>query len=206
MLIDITRKLEKDIYVYPGDPVFSAEKICRTENGDICTVTALSLGTHTGTHIDSPAHFLRGGRTIDTYSLDDLCGRAIVIGCDGYEITPEMIGDIDRIDEGMIVLFKTPWSAFDGKTPLERDSFLTGEAASLLVSKKVKLVGIDSLSPDREDGEEFPVHITLLKAGIPILENIDLSKVSPGIYNLYCFPIKITGAEAAPARAAIELI
>ena len=77
MLIDITRKLEKDIYVYPGDPVFSAEKICSTENGDICTVTALSLGTHTGTHIDSPAHFLRGGRTIDTYSLDKTTPRLI---------------------------------------------------------------------------------------------------------------------------------
>lgn len=203
MFIDITRSLENGIYIYPGDPDFSAKKICSTENGDICTVTKLSLGTHTGTHIDAPAHFIDGGRTIDTYSIEDLCGKALVIEIKSYEIKPE---DIGSIEENTILLIKTQNSIFDGKTPLIKSAFLSSAAAEYIVSKKIRLVGIDYLSADNESDSSFPVHLSLLGAGIPMLENIDLSNVSPGTYNLYCFPLKITGAEAAPVRAAIEPI
>lgn len=203
MLIDITRNLEKGIYIYPGDPEFCSKKICSTENGDICTVTEFSLGTHTGTHIDAPAHFIDGGRTIDTYTLDDLCGKALVIESPEYEITPEIIGSVE---EGIILLFKTPCSAFEDIQPAGKNAYLSDDAAKYIISKKIRLIGIDCLSADNANNPSFPVHMSLLGAGIPILENIDLSKVSPGLYNLYCFPLKITRAEAAPVRAAIELI
>lgn len=203
MLKDITKKLENGIYVYPGDPEFSAEKICDTKNGDICTVTSLSFGAHTGTHIDAPAHFIDGGRTIDTYSLDELCGRAQVIECPGKEITSKEIGDIE---EGLILLFKTPCSAYEGIQPAGENAYLSDDAVKYMISKKIRLIGIDCLSPDRADDADFPAHLALLGAGIPILENIDLSDTAPGTYRLYCFPIKITGAEAAPVRAAIEPI
>ena len=81
MLKDITKKLENGIYVYPGDPEFSAEKICDTKNGDICTVTSLSFGAHTGTHIDPPAHVYSGKATLDALPPEQFIGKALVIDC-----------------------------------------------------------------------------------------------------------------------------
>lgn len=77
-MIDITRKLTEGIYVYPGDPIFTEKEVFSFSNGDPYTVTKLSLGTHTGTHIDAPAHFIKNGRKISSYKLDDLCGKAKV--------------------------------------------------------------------------------------------------------------------------------
>lgn len=199
MLIDITKKLEKGIYVYPGDPEFSSNRICDTANGDVCTVTELSFGTHTGTHIDVPAHFITGGRTIGSYSLDELCGKAVIIETSSPIITKDDIGDIE---EGLILLFKTPCSS-DSSLP---NAVMTAEAAEYAVKRKVRLIGIDCMSADDMSDDGFPVHRILLGAGIPILENLDLSNAPSGECRLLCFPLKITGAEAAPVRAAIEII
>lgn len=205
MLIDITRKLTSESYVYPGDPVFRTHEICTTDAGDICTVSEICLGTHSGTHIDAPSHFITKGRPISSYSLNDLCGRAKVFEVCKYEIGADDIACIE-IEKGDIVLFKTLNKAFDGISPLKKHSYLSEEAALYLAGKKIKLAGIDYITVDNEASNNYPTHKILLGAGIPILENIDLSSVSPGIYNLYCFPLFTEAIDAAPVRAALEII
>ena len=106
------------------------------------------------------------------------------------------------IEEGLILLFKTPCSS-DSSLP---NAVMTAEAAEYAVKRKVRLIGIDCMSADDMSDDGFPVHRVLLGAGIPILENLDLSNAPSGECRLLCFPLKITGAEAAPVRAAIEII
>ena len=204
MLIDITRKLSENIYVYPGDPKFSQNKIYSLYDGDPCTVTKLSMGTHTGTHIDAPAHFIKNGRNISSYSLDDLCGKAKVFEIYKTEIDLSALAGLE-INSGDIVLFKTLNKIFDGKTPLKSPSYLSNHAAEYLANKKIKLAGIDYITIDSVASSEFGSHLALLSAEIPILENIDLSNVSSGEYILYCFPLS-TDTEASPVRAALEII
>ena len=190
-MIDITRKLVEDIYVYPGDPIFTEKEVFSFAKGDHYTVTKLSIGTHTGTHIDAPAHFIKNGRKISSYKLDDLCGKAKVFEIREAEIKKSDL-EKSEIECGDIILFKTANSIFDGKIPLKNPAYISESAAKYLVSKKIKLVG-------------FTSHLTFLNSEIPILENIDLSSVRPGKYRLYCFPLN-TDTEAAPVRAALEVI
>ena len=205
MLIDITRKLTSELYVYPGDPAFRTHEICSTDSGDICTVSEICLGTHSGTHIDAPSHFITGGRSVSSYSLNELCGRAKVFEVCKYEIGTDDIAGL-QIEQNDIILFKTLNKVFDGRIPLNRHSYLSDEAALFLADKKIKLAGIDYITVDNEASNNYPAHKILLGSGIPILENIDLSSVSPGIYNLYCFPLFTDAIDAAPVRAALEII
>ncbi|MFQ7259214.1 MAG: cyclase family protein [Christensenellales bacterium] len=201
-MIDITRKLTEGIYVYPGDPIFTEKEVFSFSKGDPYTVTKLSLGTHTGTHIDAPAHFIKNGRKISSYKLDDLCGKAKVFEIREAEIKKSDL-EKSEIECGDIILFKTANSIFDGKIPLKNPAYISESAAKYLVSKKIKLVGIDYITVDNE--ASFTSHLIFLNSEIPILENIDLSSVRPGKYRLYCFPLN-TDTEAAPVRVALEVI
>ena len=203
MLIDITRKISENTYVYPGDPTYKSNFISNTMAGDISTVTHISMGTHTGTHIDSPKHFYSNGKSLDKYKLEELCGKAWVVEINRkQEISIEDIENLS-IEENDIVLFKT--QNFDGIHPINNNTHISESTAKYLRDKKIKLVGIDYITIDPIDSTTFPAHQIFLGAGVPILENIDLSNVTEGIYNLYCFPLFIENTEAAPVRAALEV-
>lgn len=164
----------------------------------------IRLGSHSGTHVDAPSHFLADGVTIDRISLQTLIGRCRVLdlsdAVDAIKVSD--LQDYD-IQEGDIILFKTinslrlPTQQFDPQF-----IYVDVTAAELLVRKKVKAVGIDYLGIERSH-PDHPTHITLMRHNITIIEGLRLSQVEPGEYTLCCLPLNIIGLEAAPARAVL---
>ena len=200
--IDISMPLHNGAIVYPGDPSFHLEALSRAGAGAAYTLSSISLGTHTGTHIDAPAHFIPDGKTIDEYPAERFIIEALVVSVDAPSIGLSHLPE-ERL-ENKAVLFKTANSAAlaANKRP-EHPCLLSREAAAELVRRGVTLVGIDWLSVEEDETGEFPVHTLLLERGILILESVILSQVRPGRYLLYCPPLPIRGAEAAPARAVL---
>lgn len=191
---------------WPGDPDFHIERATDQEKGDVATVSRMSLGVHTGTHMDAPLHFIRGGRAIDTMPLDATVGPARVISItDTKSIKREELVR-QNIAPGERILFKTlnserSWNsdAFD-----ENFVFISQDAAKYLAEVGVRTVGVDYLSVGgfREDGPE--THHALLGAGIWIIEGLNLSGVEPGEYELACLPLRLIGSEGSPARAILR--
>lgn len=177
-------------------------------NGDRFTLTRLRMSAHTGTHIDAPAHFIKGGGTIDDIDLEALIGPVQVIdlaSADGH-ITR---GDLQAagLPAGTErVLLKTKNSAL-WKNPVFRNDYvaLAADGAQWLVERRMRLVGIDYLSVEAFDSTEFAAHNSLLAAGVVVLEGVNLQEVGSGTYQLVCLPLKIEGAEGAPTRAVLIL-
>lgn len=164
--------------------------------------SAITLGSHTGTHVDAPSHFLRDGTVIDQISLDRLIGKARVIDCVlvTNAIQPKDLLDQD-IAEGDIILLRTANSASDPNGAFNPEFiYLSPQAAEFLAQKRVKAVGIDYLGIERGD-PEHRTHTTLMHADIAIIEGLRLEHVPAGSYFMICLPLAIIGLEAAPARA-----
>jgi arylformamidase len=207
-LIDVSLPIGPDLLTWPGDPGIEVVASSRIAGGDPANVSQLRLGSHTGTHVDPPVHFLEGGATADQLSLDVLVGDALVVEL------PEADGPIPRSDlEGLDVpggttrlLVKTSNSRLWSRRPREfpeRFACLSAEAAHWVVDGGIRLVGIDFLSVESGRDPAYPVHTTLLRAGVIILEGLDLSAVAPGPYTLLCLPLRVAGGDGAPARAAL---
>jgi arylformamidase len=176
-------------------------------NGDPGNVSRWLIGSHTGTHVDAPAHFVEGADTIEHVALDALVGPARVLDLtfvEGSEVTADDLVAAGLDDSERVLLktrnstgallekVKSPWVGIDAG------------AAQLLIDRGVKLVGIDYLTIDSPQGEEhWPVHNLLCPAGVIILEVIDLAAIEAGVYLLASLPVKLVGSEAAPARAVL---
>lgn len=205
VLLDISAPVEI-APTYPGDSPFSMQWMAGLEKGSNCSLSVLSLGSHTGTHIDFPSHILRDGLPLDTYPPERFITPARVIGVRNCDAVPAQALHDVNIQRGESILFKTS-NSFQGlmHNPTFRDEYvsLSPPAAELCVSLGAALVGIDYISVDRYEDESLPVHNILLKNDVLILEGLDLSAVSPGRYWLICLPLKIKDAEAAPVRAVL---
>jgi arylformamidase len=204
--IDVSVPLKTGMVHWPGDPAFRVSHALDMERGDLCTVSLLELGAHTGTHMDGPAHFVRGGMGIDAMPLDAAMGSARVISIrDRKSIKPEELRR-HGIRRGERILFKTHNSGhcWDTDRFVEDFVYISATAAQYLVERQVSLVGVDYLSVGgfREDGVE--THQALLNAGIWIIEGLNLKRVPPGRVQLLCLPLKILGGDGAPARALVR--
>ncbi len=202
---DITLTLSSRLPVWPGDPSVRIERVKKIEDGANSNVSELQMRVHSGTHIDAPVHFLNeSGKGVESIPLDTLIGFCTVV-----EI-PEDITEITRaVLEGLYlpqgskrILFKTRNSRYWMEKVAEFQPDFVGiseDGAQLLVDRGYQLVGIDylSISPYKRSR---PTHEVLLKAGIVILEGLDLSRVSEGYYSIFCLPIKLEGSDGAPAR------
>lgn len=169
--------------------------------GDLCTISRLTMGTHTGTHIDAPIHFLPGGSGAEEVPLDNLIGPARVVEIkDPHAVKAE---ELRRHNLGVRerLLFKTSNSERCWKTSQFVPDFVSvaEDAASYLASLHTLAVGIDYLSVG---GPE--THRTLLSAGVVIIEGLNLSGISQGRYELLCLPLEIIGGDGAPARALLK--
>ena len=173
--------------VYEGDSQTSVETIKSMDNGDEYNLSYVSMTPHSGTHIDAPLHFDSDGSSIDNMRLNTFYGKCTVISVNGV-LTGE---DMDRL---LPYCKKKILFHGDGNT------FLSHSAALVLAESRVVLVGTDadSIAPPFD---EEKTHRELARAGIVILENLDLSKVDDGEYDLCAFPIRLGGLEAAPCRA-----
>lgn len=192
-IIDLTRPLSPGTMVYPGDPAVRFSSI----DEDGATVTALSLCSHSGTHIDAPRHYYTDGAGVDQIPLTHLVGACRVIDLQeaGDLIGAEELGE--KLGGASRVLIKT---RFSGETAFDRHfPALSSDAAALLCREKVVCVGIDtpSVEPFAGDGS---VHRLLLKEGIAIIELLDLSGVAEGEYWLTALPLSLTDLDGGPAR------
>src|SRR5262245_7795270 len=204
--IDISVTLRSGMVHWPDNPPVKIERMLDMDKGAVCNVSTLSLGAHTGTHMDAPLHFIRDGVGLDVMPLDATIGRARVIEIRAEEsIMPAELKPY-RIRRGERVLFKTRNSARVWKTDEFDENFvyISKEAAENLAELGVRTVGVDYLSVGgfRRDGVE--THRALLGAGIWIIEGLNLSGVKPGKYELLCLPLKVLGGDGAPARAILK--
>jgi arylformamidase len=206
--IDISVPVRNGMVHWPGDPPFHIERAHDQEKGDAATVSQMTLGVHTGTHMDAPLHFIRNGRTIDEMPLDATVGRARVVQIDDPKSIKREELLAQAISAGERILFKTANSAKAWSSDkFEEDFvFIAQDAARYLAERGVLCVGVDYLSVGgfHEDGPE--THHALLEAGVWIIEGLDLKAIEPGEYDMACLPLKLIGAEGAPARAILRRV
>ncbi len=205
-IYDISVTLGKESIDFPGDPAYSFESISSMARGDPYTLHKITLSTHAGTHLELPAHFVprESNRTIEQIPIKDLVLPAQVV-----ELPNEVGGMVSLLESlqiapGSSVLCKTGNSRTGIATKgvlMENAVTLSLEAAEICAKKRVKLVGWDYATIELSPDATYPVHWALLESHILILEGINLKNVPPGQYTLFCLPLKINGAEAAPARA-----
>ena len=184
---DISVPITSGMVVWPGDPAVSMQRVSKIEAGDNANVTHLSLSAHTGTHVDAPYHFLQDGDTLEKVPLSLMMGRAYVLHLPEVDlITAEVLEQADIPPRTRRILFKTRNSEIwaRGETEFQTDFVaLSPDGAQYLVDRGVRMVGIDylSIAPFKQSR---PVHEILLKAGVFILEGVNLSEVAQGRYTL----------------------
>lgn len=211
MIFDVSLGVGPDMLTWPGDPPVEVDPSSRISEGDSANVSELRLGTHTGTHVDPPFHFIDGGATAEALDLAVLVGPAHVADLRGAgdSITPKELDALAIPDGTVRLLFRTPNSVLWSATPVRfPDTYtaLTPEGAHWCVDRGIRLVGTDFLSIERKGTPGHPTHVALLEAGVVILEGLDLSAVDPGAYELCVLPLKILGGDGAPARAILRTL
>jgi arylformamidase len=202
---DVTVPISKDLVVYPGDPPVRIErKSTIGKNGAKANVSRYSLGSHTGTHIDPPFHFIDGGLTVDKLPLELLMGRARVVEISHPVIDEASLGEFDFTAD-VRLLFKTRNSYLWNQRKFVEDYvYITPGAARVLVDNGIKVVGIDYLSVEKFGADQHDTHLILLGANTVIIEGLDLREVEPGDYELVCLPLKIRDGDGAPARVLLK--
>jgi arylformamidase len=204
-LIDISRKLGKNVPTWPGDTPFSFEvEWAKADSGSV-NVGKLTMSTHTGTHVDAPFHFDDDGKRIYDLDIYLYVGKALVVDM----VNKESIGasDFEQLELHDVerVLLKTDsW-----KNPMafpESITFLRPDLGPFLGERGVRLIGVDVPSVDPLDSKELPAHHSLHDNGVHILEAIDLQNVEPGIYELIALPLPLAEADGSPVRAILKTI
>jgi arylformamidase len=203
---DVSVPLRDGMPVYPGDVQFRRRMVSTIAAGGDCNLSELSLGAHTGTHVDAPWHMSDRGTTIDTVPPSTLLGPAHVVeirspvSADLPELRQHEWGGVER------VLLKTSNS---GKLQsldhfVEDYVYISGDGAEFLAGLGLLLVGVDYLSVDPLHSGTHPAHAPLVAAGVVIIEGLDLYAVPAGRYELFCGPLLIQGGDGAPARVLLR--
>jgi arylformamidase len=204
-LLDVSVPLTEGIPAYPGNPAFEFQPIKRIADGGSSNVSRLVMGTHTGTHIDAPKHFIDVGIGVDELPLDLLIGRTRVVEIPKRgPITADDLAAAG-LREDIRVLLKTPNSSLWNSGTFHEDyAHVASSGARYLVEQGVKVVGIDYLSIEQFKSSGAPAHRTLLSNGVIIIEGLNLSDAEPGMYEMYCLPLRVTGGDGAPARVVLK--
>ena len=205
-IYDISLPISEALVVWPGQTRVSLSQISHLERGDRATVSRLEISAHAGTHVDAPAHFIRGGAGVETLDLNILIGPALVVH----------LPDVDALTRAVVsavipagverVLFRTRNSEYwvRGERDFKTDFVaVTDDAARWLVEQGVRLVGVDYLSVAPFEALA-PTHQTLLGADVVVVEGLNLSQIAPGVYEFVCLPLKLVGSDGTPARAILR--
>src|SRR5262249_28691206 len=199
--IDVSVPIYDGMVHWPDNPSIQLKAIMHVERGDIATVSSLEMGTHTGTHIDAPIHFIPGGAGADAVPLQNLIGPARIIEIEDPNAVTQAELRNYNLRHSERLLFKTLNSqrCWNGSEFVGDFVSLAGDAAAYLAELNTLAVGIDYLSVGSPE-----VHRTLLNAGVVIIEGLNLSDVSAGEYEFLCLPLRIAGGDGAPARALLK--
>jgi arylformamidase len=204
-IYDVTVPISKDLVVYPGDPQIKIERRSVIgKDGSKANVSRYSFGSHTGTHVDPPFHFIENGITVDKLPLELLMGRVRVVEVAAPQIDEAVLGEFDFTAD-VRLFFKTRNSyLWSEKKFFEDFVYITPAAARALVNDGIKVVGIDYLSVEKFGAEEPETHLTLLSAGTVIVEGLDLRDIEPDNYEMICLPLKVKDGDGAPARVVLR--
>jgi arylformamidase len=204
--VDVSVLLAPGIPIYPGNPPFEMTAVKRIAKGDSSNNSRLVMGSHTGTHVDAPRHFFDDRPGAESLALELLIGRARVIDLPHRGGLREAHLGAAGLREDLRVLLKSPnsalWNSSEGFH--SEYTYLTEGGARLLVDQGVKVVGVDYLSVEQFKKAGAPAHRMLLGNGVIIIEGLNLSDVDPGQYEMYCLPLRIAGADGAPARVVLK--
>lgn len=199
-MIDITRPLSTRTASWPGDTRFQFDWSLHVSRGDNVSVSRLLFSPHVGTHADAPSHYDPDGTGTGAFRLESFLGPALVVDAIGDErVTTQLLSRADAIGARRVLVR----SLRDVRPEEFVHDFpaLAPEAAEALVAAGLALYGTDAPSVDPVDSSTMSAHRILGRAGCPILENLDLSAVAPGAYELLALPLRLTEVEAAPVRA-----
>jgi arylformamidase len=204
---DISLPISPVMPVWPGDPSIRIQRISSLVDGGELNISRLEMGTHTLTHVDAPRHIKERGLAVDRLPLDVLIGPAVVVEprYEGNLITATDLAELGiRGAERLLIKTRNSDLWMGGPYEFEADYVsLSRDAGPWLLSKGIKLVGIDYLSVDPFDSEELEVHRTLLGNGVVVLEGLNLSQVPEGRYQLICLPLRVQDGDGAPARVVL---
>ena len=189
MIIDISQEV-LSCKVFPGDPVPTVECIQSIEQGDSCNLTAFSMCSHNGTHVDAPLHFIENDKTIGEVGLDPFVGDCYVACFEGNITAEDAASIIDKAEKAKA----------GSRIVIAGKATVTADAARLFARSGIKLIGNESQTVGPEDSPK-EVHLILLGAGIVLLEGIVLTGVPEGKYFLSAAPLNLSGCEGAPCRA-----
>lgn len=204
---DISLTISSELPRWPGSPPVEFTRRRDMARGDPVNDGALSFGVHTGTHVDAPVHFLANGTDVTQLALDALLGPAVVAALPGVDaVSARDLEALDLPADTQRLLLRTRnsegWRRGDREF---RPDFvaLTADAARWVAARGIRLIGVDYLSVQIFHGDP-QTHIALLQAGVVIVEGLNLAEVAPGSYELICLPLKLAGADGAPARAVLR--
>lgn len=203
-IYDVSVPLRNGMHYWEGDPEPNITRLEDHERGDAWTTSHLSFAAHIGTHIDAPLHRIRGGNTVDRLDLQTLIGRAYVVDLMAVvsEITAQVLDARNIPSNVKRLLFKTRNEELWAREGFQKNFVaLSEDGAQWIVQRGIKLVGMDYLSADMFLTDAAPAHDTLLNASVVIVEGMMLQRVAAGWHTLICLPIKVQGADGAPARA-----
>lgn len=202
--VDLSHTLHEGMPVYPGteSPVFI--NACKLEVDGFAELK-LSFFSHTGTHIDSPAHILKGEKSISDLNIDQFIGKAIVLPhVEGQSLTVQNIKEaIKELGNPDFILIQTSWDQYWGADQYYNSCSLPDyEIFQFLASLKLKGLGIDAISIDAVGSVNFPNHKVILGSGAIIIENLTgLDQLREKYFDFYCFPLKIEYGDGSPIRA-----
>ncbi len=207
-IIDISLGISPSMLTWPSDPGVKIEPASRISAGKAANVSELHCGTHTGTHIDPPLHFLADGAPIDQIPVDALIGPAVVVDLTSveYDIDAEVLESLNLPAGVERLLCHTRNSEFwREESPEFTEDYVavTADGAAWLVEHGIRLIGVDYLSVEHRGTPGHPTHMTLLGAGVVIVEGMNLDGVPAGDYTLVCLPLKIVDGDGGPARAVL---
>ncbi|HHP7231227.1 MAG TPA: cyclase family protein [Xenococcaceae cyanobacterium] len=204
--LDISLTIYSGMPYWPDNPSVNIEPSKCLAHGDVCNISKLTLGSHTGTHVDGINHFIKGGLGIDQMPLDATIGKARVIEIKDPESIKVAEIEPYNIQAGERILFKTQNSdrCYQSEQFVTDFVHISTAAAQYLAAKQVRTVGVDYLSVGGYQGNVVEVHQALLGAGIWAIEGLNLAQVTPGEYELICLPIKLKDGDAGLARAILR--
>jgi arylformamidase len=216
--IDISVPITEKLPVWPGDPPVGCTAAMHLNKGDDATVSMLAMGAHTGTHVDSPAHFIPSGQTLEAMPFHGWLGPCVVVAIAPTvdKITEDVLSQHAALTTALAkgvtkVVFKTHNSSAQWYQQPFNTTFvaITPKAAQWLVAKGITLVGADYLSVEAygDAGKGAPTHHALLGNGVRIIEGLYLGNVAAGLYELCCLPMRLAFDETgdgAPARVVIR--
>lgn len=206
---DVSLRISPDMLVWPGDPAVEVHPRVQISKGDPANVSELRIGTHTGTHVDPPLHFLEGRDGIDRVPLDVLVGQAVVghLPLAKGPLGPKELDTLGLAKGVTRLLLKTSNSELWRRPPPvtfpETYACLSIEGARWVIERGIDLIGVDFLSIEERGAEGHPVHVELLSQGIVIVEGLDLGPAEPGECTFVCMPLRIRDGDGGPARAGL---